>query len=50
MKIVMAIIKPFKLDEVKEALQAAEQFLGIKLTVRARVEYGRYGSRVWRLH
>jgi hypothetical protein len=35
--------------QVKDALAAAERYLRIKLTVRTRVEYGRYGARVWRI-
>ncbi len=35
--------------QVREALQPIEHHLGIKLTVRTRVEYGRYGARVWRV-
>jgi hypothetical protein len=35
--------------QVREALQPIERHLEIKLTVRTRVEYGRYGVRVWRI-
>jgi hypothetical protein len=35
--------------QVKEVLAPAEKYLGLKLAVRTRVEYGRYGARVWRL-
>ena len=35
--------------QVKTALKDVEKHLGFKLAVRARVEYGRYGSRVWRI-
>lgn len=35
--------------QVKEVLAPIARRLGIKLTVRTRVEYGRYGARVWRL-
>lgn len=35
--------------QVRAALKDVEKHLGIRLTVRARVEYGRYGSRVWRI-
>lgn len=35
--------------QVKEVLAPIERHLGIKLTVRTRVEYGRYGARVWRI-
>lgn len=35
--------------QVREVLQPIERHLGIKLTVRTRVEYGRYGARVWRV-
>jgi hypothetical protein len=35
--------------QVREALQPIERHLKMKLTVRTRVEYGRYGVRVWRI-
>lgn len=35
--------------QVRDALRPLEQHLEIKLTVRTRVEYGRYGARVWRI-
>lgn len=35
--------------QVRDILRPIEQHLGIKLTVRTRVEYGRYGVRVWRV-
>ncbi len=35
--------------QVRETLQPIERHLEIKLTVRTRVEYGRYGARVWRV-
>lgn len=35
--------------QVSEALKPIERYLQIKLTVRTRVEYGRYGARVWRM-
>lgn len=35
--------------QVRAALRDAEKHLEIKLTVRTRVEYGRYGARVWRI-
>ena len=35
--------------QVREALRPIEQHLEIKLAVRTRVEYGRYGARVWRI-
>lgn len=36
--------------QVKAALRDAERYLRIKLAVRARVEYERYGARVWRIY
>ena len=35
--------------QVKAVLAPIESHLDIKLTVRTRVEYGRYGARVWRI-
>jgi hypothetical protein len=35
--------------QVRDILHLIERHLGIKLTVRTRVEYGRYGVRVWRV-
>lgn len=35
--------------QVEEALKPIARHLDITLAVRTRVEYGRYGSRVWRL-
>lgn len=35
---------------VAKALRPAEEALGIRLAVRARVEYDRYGARVWRTY
>ena len=34
--------------QVRAALKPAEQFLRMTLVVSARVEFGRYGVRVWR--
>jgi hypothetical protein len=36
--------------QVREALQPAARFLKIRLDVRSRYEYGRYGARVWRVY
>lgn len=36
--------------QVRQSLRPVERELGMKLVVRARREYGRYGARVWRLH
>lgn len=36
--------------QVREALQPAARFLKIRLDVRSRCEYGRYGARVWRVY
>jgi len=36
--------------QVREALLPATRFLKIKIEVRARCEYGRYGTRVWRVY
>jgi hypothetical protein len=35
--------------QVEDALAPIVRHLGIKTAVRTRVEYGRYGARVWRL-
>ena len=35
--------------QVEDVLAPIARHLGIKTTVRTRVEYGRYGARVWRL-
>ena len=35
--------------QVKEVMQPVERYLQIKLAVHTRVEYGRYGARVWRI-
>jgi hypothetical protein len=35
--------------QVRDILQPIERRLKVKLTVRTRVEYGRYGARVWRV-
>lgn len=36
--------------QIREALEPVKRALGWQLEVRPRVEYGRYGSRVWRTH
>ncbi len=36
--------------QVRDALLPATRFLKIKIEVRARCEYGRYGARVWRVY
>ena len=36
--------------QVRNALLPATRFLKIKIEVRARCEYGRYGTRVWRVY
>lgn len=35
--------------QVVAALEPIEQALGVTFTVHTRVEYGRYGTRVWRV-
>lgn len=35
--------------QVRQTLKPVERALDIRLAVRTRVEYGRYGSRVWRV-
>ena len=35
--------------QVAEVLAPAEEYFGITLAVANRVEYGRYGVRIWRL-
>lgn len=35
--------------QVRDALLPATRFLKIKIEVRSRCEYGRYGARVWRV-
>lgn len=36
--------------QVKEALREAERYYQYQLVVHTRVEYGRYGARVWRVY
>jgi len=36
--------------QTREALMPAVRFLKIKIEVRTRCEYGRYGARVWRVY
>lgn len=36
--------------QVRDALLPATRFLKFKIEVRARCEYGRYGTRVWRVY
>ena len=36
--------------EITKALKPVTQALGIELQVYSRVEYGRYGARVWRIN
>lgn len=36
-------------SQVAELLEPAERYLNISLAVANRVEYGRYGVRIWRL-
>lgn len=36
--------------QVKEALRDAERYYDYRFAVHTRVEYGRYGARVWRVY